>query len=175
MRMIIVGNSGSGKTWLAKKLAKDDECQVIHLDNIFWEPGGFNKKRQPEVVAKMIAESRNGESWIAEGVFGELAEKFIKRAQCFVWLDIDWPTCRNRLLKRGSESNRHMGREASEEGLRELLEWASLYYKRDNARSYKGHKKLINDFHGEKIYLNSEPDAVNFVNLAQQKFALDRG
>jgi hypothetical protein len=58
-----------------------------------------------------------------------------------------------------------MGREESEKGLRELLEWASNYYKRKNTRSYEGHKKLINDFHGEKIYLNSEPDVVNFVNL----------
>lgn len=175
MRIIIVGNSGSGKTWLAKKLAKVDGCQVIHLDNIFWEPGGFNKKRPAEVSAKMIDEARNGESWIAEGVFGELAEKFMKRAQCFVWLDIDWPTCRDRLLKRGSESKFHMGREESEEGLRKLLEWASLYYKRKNARSYEGHKKLINDFHGEKIYLNSEPDVASFVNLTKQKFSPERG
>jgi adenylate kinase family enzyme len=58
--MIIVGNSGSGKTWLAKKLAKVEGCQVIHLDNIFWEPGGFDRKRSPEEVAKMIGESKNG-------------------------------------------------------------------------------------------------------------------
>ena len=159
---------------MANNLAKVYGCQVIHLDHIFWESGGFDKKRSPEVVTEMIDEAKKGEFWIAEGVFGDLAGRFIERAQCFVWLDIDWAICRDRLLKRGSESKRHMGRKESEEGLHELLEWASLYYKRKNARSYEGHKKLINDFNGEKIHLNSEPDVVNFVNLAQQKFSLDR-
>ena len=168
MRMIIVGNSGSGKTWLANSLAKVDGCQVIHLDHIFWEPGGFDKKRSPEVVTKMMDESKNGASWIAEGVFGELAEEFIVRAQYFVWLDIDWPICRERLLKRGSESKRHMGREESAEGIRELIEWASRYYERKNSRSYEGHKKLLNNFHGEKIYINSEADAIKMVEKAQQ-------
>ncbi len=170
MRMIIVGNSGSGKTWLAKKLAKVNECQMIHLDNIFWEPGGFNKKRSPEVMAKMIDKYRLGESWIAEGVFGELAEKFIERSQYFVWLDIDWPICRDRLLKRRSESKQHMNREQSTEDLRELIEWASRYYERKNARSFEGHKRLINSFHGEKIYLNTETEVIKIVEMAQQGY-----
>lgn len=171
MRMIIVGNSGSGKTWLANNLARIIRCQVIHLDDIFWEPGGFDKKRSPEVVAKIIDEAKKGASWIAEGVFGELAEKFIERAQYLVWLDIDWPICRDRLLKRGSESKRHMGREESAEGLRQLIEWASQYYQRKNARSYEGHKRLMNNFHGEKIYLYSEADAVKMIKNAQQNIS----
>jgi adenylate kinase family enzyme len=175
--MIIVGNSGSGKTWLAKNLAQIVGCSVIHLDHIFWEPGGFDKPRSPEVVAKMIEESKNGEFWIAEGVFGELAERYIERAQYLVWLDIDWPVCRDRLLRRGSVSKRHMERKESEEGLQQLVEWASLYYERNNARSYGGHKKLMDNFHSQKIYINSEAGVVNFVKVAQQnqhKLALDR-
>ena len=171
MRMIIVGNSGSGKTWLANNLTRIIRYQVIHLDDIFWEPGGFDKKRSPEVVAKIIDEAKKGASWIAEGVFGELAEKFIDRAQYLVWLDIGWPTCRDRLLKRGSESKRHMGREESAEGLRQLIEWASQYYERKNARSYEGHKKLMNNFHGNKIYLYSEADAVKMIEKAQQNLS----
>ena len=116
----------------------------------------------------MIDESKKGVPWIAEGVFGKLAEKLIERAQYFVWLDIDWPICRDRLLKRGSESKRHMGREESTEGLRKLIEWASRYYERKNAQSYEWHKNLINNFHGEKIYLNSETGAVKMVENANQ-------
>jgi adenylate kinase family enzyme len=114
MRTIIIGNSGSGKTWLAKRLAEVSQCPVIHLDHIFWEPGGFDTKRPQDAVDMMIAESKRGESWIAEGVFGELAERFVDRAECLIWLDIDWQTCRDRLLQRGSESKRHMDRVESE-------------------------------------------------------------
>jgi deoxyadenosine/deoxycytidine kinase len=92
----------------------------------------------------------------AEGVFGELAQKLFDRAQCLIWLDIDWQTCRARLLKRGSESKKHMGREESEEGLRRLVEWAAQYYERTNARSYEGHKKLMMSFPGRTVHPQAE-------------------
>jgi adenylate kinase family enzyme len=173
MRTIIIGNSGSGKTWLAKRLASLKGCSVIHLDHIFWEPGGFDKKRSQAVVDMMIAESKKGESWIAEGVFGELADRFVDRAQCLVWLDIDWEACRDRLMKRGSESKRHMGRDESEEGLRKLVEWASQYYNRTDLRSHSGHQKLMMSFQGERVHLKSEADANEWIKQAQQTPACD--
>ncbi len=163
MRIIITGNSGSGKPWLATHLAEIHHCQVIHLDHIFWQPGGFSEKRYPEVVNQMIADAKREESWIVEGVFGELAEKFMDRADFFIWLDTDWSLCRDRLRQRGLESCRHMGREQSEQDLLELLDWASRYYERKNARSYDGHKALMERFNGEKIHLRSEADAIQMV------------
>jgi adenylate kinase family enzyme len=68
MRMIIIGNSGSGKTWLAKKLANHTHSPVIHLDHIFWEPGGFDQKRAPGAMVDMINDAKAGESWIAKWV-----------------------------------------------------------------------------------------------------------
>lgn len=102
MRTIIIGNSGSGKTWLASRLSDASGGSVVHLDDLFWEPGGFNKKRPQETVAVMINEAKAKDSWIAEGVFGELAEQFFDRAQFLIWLDVDWHTCHARLWKRGS-------------------------------------------------------------------------
>ena len=166
MRMIIIGNIGSGKSWLATKLADSKGCPVVRLDHIFWEPGGFDEKRSPEIMNKMIEESKNGESWIAEGVFGELAEKFVDRAQCLIWLDMDWQTCRARLLKRGSESKKYMSRAESEEGLQKLVEWASQYYERTNARSYEGHKKLMMTFPGRRVHLKSESDVSRLIEEA---------
>jgi len=133
---------------------------VVHLDDFFWEPGGFDKKRSVEQVELLIQQSKNGASWIAEGVFGELAEHYLDDAMFLVWLDIDWPLCKKRLQERGSESKRHLGRQQSKEGLLRLLEWASNYYDRQDLRSYEGHKALFEKFSGKKAYLNSE-SAVN--------------
>jgi len=36
MKAIIIGNSGSGKTWLAAQLAVHCGAPVAHLDEIFW-------------------------------------------------------------------------------------------------------------------------------------------
>jgi adenylate kinase family enzyme len=165
--MIIIGNSGSGKTWLAKRHADLLGIPVVHIDDIFWEPGGFDKKRPQEVVLSMIQEAKAMDSWIVEGVFGELAEQFFDCAESLVWLDIDWPTCQARLLKRGSESRQHLGRAESEQGLKNLVEWASQYYERTNARSYAGHRKLMEDFPGRKVHLKSQAEVIGMIESAE--------
>lgn len=122
MRIVVVGNSGSGKTWLATSLAASTMVPVIHLDDLFWEPGGFDKKREQVVVMRLVEEYQSGDSWIVEGVFGELATIFADVADLFIWLDIDWSTCKTRLERRGSQSKKHMSREQSETGLKKLLD-----------------------------------------------------
>jgi GTPase SAR1 family protein len=148
MKIVIIGNSGSGKTWLAKRLGHILSAPVVHLDDLFWEPGGFDKKRNIEQIELLIQQSKNEAAWIAEGVFGELAEHYLE--------------------ERGSESKRHMGRQQSKEGLLRLLEWASNYYDRQDLRSYEGHKTLFEKFSGKKAHLSSETAVNKFLSKAQQ-------
>lgn len=158
MKTIIIGNSGSGKTWLAAKMAEKSGFSVIHLDDLFWEPGGFDKKRPKETVLRLVEESMSGHSWIVEGVFGELVGLYLDQADLLVWLDLDWDICRNRLLERGSESKKHMSREQSAEGLMKLVEWASHYYDRGGFCSHAGHRELFDRFRGRKIHARSEEE-----------------
>lgn len=162
MKTVILGNSGSGKTWLANRLALDN-ISIIHLDEIFWQPGGFNRKRSPMEVAELIATSKQSASWIVEGVFGELAAAYLDEAELMIWLDIDWQTCKTRLQARGSESKRHMDREQSEQGLRDLIEWASHYYDRNDSRSRSGHQALFEGFRGDRSRFASQDEVDEFV------------
>jgi adenylate kinase family enzyme len=164
MKEIIIGNAGSGKTWLARRLADGIDTPTVHLDELFWEPGGFDVKRDQEEVDRLIEESKRTASWVVEGVFGELAERYFAEAELLIWLDIDWETCKTRLLARGSESKRHLGREQSEEGLKRLVDWASHYYDRGDLRSFLGHRALMEKFSGKTLRLTSE-DEVNRVAL----------
>ncbi len=173
MKTIIIGNSGSGKTWLAAKLAETDSLSVIHLDELFWEPGGFVRKRPQETVLQLIEQAKASPAWIVEGVFGELAERFSDQADFLVWLDIDWTTCRERLTRRGSASKKYMDREQTEEGLRRLIEWASHYYDRTDLRSHAGHQGLFQRFPGQKIHIHSEEQANMIVKYAHQNTAAD--
>jgi adenylate kinase family enzyme len=164
MKAIIIGNAGSGKTWLARRLADGIDTPTVHLDELFWEPGGFDVKRDQEEVDRLIEESKRTASWVVEGVFGELAERYFAEAELLIWLDIDWETCKTRLLARGSESKRHLGREQSEEGLKRLVDWASHYYDRGDLRSFVGHQSLMEKFPGKTLRLTSE-EQVNRVAL----------
>lgn len=164
MKAIIIGNSGSGKTRLANRLAEGSDASVIHLDEIFWQPGGFDRKRSPVEVEESIEASKQSASWVVEGVFGELAARYLDEAELLIWLDIEWSLCRERLQARGSESKRHIGREQSEKGLRDLIEWASHYYDRNDARSRSGHQVLFDGFRGDRLQLKSAEAVREFVN-----------
>ena len=160
MKTIIIGNSGSGKTWLAKRLARGGDTPILHLDDLFWEPGGFDRKRGAEELDRLIEKSKDTASWIVEGVFGELAERYFTDAEMLIWLDIPWEICKTRLLARGAESKRHLGRAQSEEGLKRLIDWASHYHDRSDLRSLIGHRSLMEKFSSRTLHVTSE-EAVN--------------
>jgi adenylate kinase family enzyme len=157
-RVVIIGNSGSGKSHLARKLSQGAQAEVIHLDQIFWLPGGFNEKRPREVIEREIEGKTMARAWIVEGVFGELAARFLDRAELLIWLDIPWETCRASLLTRGSESSKQLDPATAEANFRQLLVWAEDYWKRTDLRSHSGHARLFSNFAGHKIRFDQRPD-----------------
>ncbi|MGE3807716.1 MAG: AAA family ATPase [Gemmataceae bacterium] len=166
MRAVIIGNSGSGKTWLAARLAEKWASRVVHLDEVFWLPGGFNAKRPSTDVYELVEKFKRWDAWVVEGVFGELASQFFAQADELLWLDLPWAECRRRLDSRGSESKAHMNREQSEQGLKELVHWAEGYYLRQDSRSFAGHGSLFERFPKAKHRLCSEGEVVEYVNGA---------
>lgn len=163
MKTVIIGNSGSGKTWLATAMSGLVAAPVVHLDNIFWEVGGFDRCRSADEVSSLIAQAKEQDCWIVEGVFGELAQRFLSDAKQLIWLDLEWLVCRNRLIMRGSESKKHLDREQSQDGLRRLVEWAENYRGRTDMCSYQGHKAMFDAFDGTRIRLQSEREVADFV------------
>lgn len=53
-RILILGNSGSGKTWLAQTLAHRLQSNAIELDTLHWLPGGFQQRRPPEAARSAV-------------------------------------------------------------------------------------------------------------------------
>jgi adenylate kinase family enzyme len=172
MKIVIIGNSGSGKTWLAKELVKVSAAAIIHLDELFWEPGGFDRKRAPDDVLALVEQSKLRKDWIVEGVFGELAQLYLDQADVLIWLDLDWDVCRTRLELRGSESKLHLDRAQSDEGLTRLICWAKEYYSRTDLRSKAGHQTLFEKFRGTCRHLNSEAEVQAFLRDTQHYASL---
>lgn len=162
-RITIIGNSGSGKSYLARRLSNHFGFPIIHLDTLFWEPGGFNMKRPEEIVYAEIANLVQGKTWIVEGVFGELAREFFTSADCLIWLDLDRETCMNSLLQLGSESSKQPDRQSAEENFKKLVEWAAEYWEREGLRSYHGHRMLFEEFAVDKIHLRTREAVNDFV------------
>jgi adenylate kinase family enzyme len=169
IRIAIIGNSGSGKSHLAGSLSTLYSLPIIHLDRIFWMPGGFNEKNPKDEAIREVEQKRKENSWIVEGVFGELAELFLPRAQVLIYLDMDWATCQSGLKSRGSESSRQLDPAKAEENFGKLLLWAEQYWTRTGLCSHAGHLRLFSDFTGRKLKFASRAEVDEFLRHRKQK------
>lgn len=94
-KALIIGNSGSGKSWLSAKLLAQLQVKEVNLDSIVWLPGGFSRKRPQKVIDCELSSQCIESSWVIEGVFEALAEKLMISADTLLFLDIDWSLCEN--------------------------------------------------------------------------------
>ena len=98
-KIILVGASGSGKSWLAKDIAKLTGYPLHHLDNEFWKPG-WVKTPKDEFIQRQ-EEIISGENWIIDGDYSSTLEMRFTAADLIILLDT------NRLISVLSAAKRH--------------------------------------------------------------------
>lgn len=146
-RIAILGNAGSGKTYLASRLASIHSIPTIDLDDLFWQrPGDYTTKRPQHALRALVDLERSKAAWIVEGVYGELLESFLVSAQQLFWLDAPWEVCLERITHRQAAR----GRTADDDSFRALVRYAAAYWERNDGRSHAGHRRLFDAFAGEK-------------------------
>jgi adenylate kinase family enzyme len=139
-RTLIFGNSGSGKTWLARKLAEAWKRTAIHMDDLRWEPGNYGMSRDNQTVVNEIIQTADTDQWLMEGVYGWLAKPVLPRATTLIWLDLPEEECVANVKARGIQGS------GSPQAFEELLKWISEYRVRDNSSCHKAHSALSLDF-----------------------------
>lgn len=153
-RLVVIGNSGSGKSRLATRLGAAAGLPVYGLDALHWRAVGV--KRDEAEASALVADAASGERWIIEGVYGWLAGVALERAHAVVWLDPPWRVCLDGLRRRGSQ---HGETPADGEA---LIDWASAYWTRRTSSSFAGHAQLYDAFAGPKIRLRTREAASAF-------------
>ncbi len=152
-RILIIGNSGAGKSVLGHKLAAGLTIPLIDLDRLHWEEAGYARKRDPGLARQMVAAAAAREDWIIEGVYGWLAEVALPRTTDLVWLDLPWTVCREALMAREASRSR------SAEDRQELLAWAEAYWDRNTSSSFAGHGRIFENFAGRKFRISSRDES----------------
>lgn len=101
-RIHVIGNSSSGKSTLAARLADALDASLVELDAINWQPGwvGLNAT-DPEEFKRRIREATHGERWVVAGSYSKFSqETFWPRLDTVVWLDLPLPVVVLRFLRR---------------------------------------------------------------------------
>lgn len=168
-KVCILGNSGSGKSYLARKIGSSfPNASLAFLDHIYFRPErnetGSLIRRNEEEKLQLIESIKSNDSWIAEGVFGELIEKFICQTDdvILLFLDIEWDICRQRIVQRPNNID---GVTDTEESMSKLLKYGAQYFTRTDKRSSYGHNEIFNLFQGPKLRLTSEEECNKLLAL----------
>ena len=97
-KIIILGNSGSGKSTFAKQLAEIIKIDYIHLDKLVylhsWD------KPEHENMEKEVQEVLKRDSWIIDGNYLNYAKERFDLCDTIFFLDINRFVCLNSIIKR---------------------------------------------------------------------------
>ncbi len=156
-RILILGNSGSGKSWLSRKLGERPKIASIDLDTVHWEPGGFQVARHKDVARARVRPIASQDIWIMEGVYGWLAQEILSRATALIWLDMPLEECLDNLRRRGPNSG------SDEKSFAALMAWAAAYQERQTSSSSMGHGRLFAAFRGWKRRICSREETREFL------------
>ncbi len=151
VRILITGNSGSGKTWLGERLSERLAVPLVRLDDVYWQDAYGGKERDKQVVFHEVAERATEGSWVMEGVYGWLLPAALPRATEFIFLDLPVDECLDNVRRRG-------GQGPEDEAFAALLAWAAEYPNRQNANSRQAHQRLWDGFGGAKRILRSRAE-----------------
>lgn len=156
-RILVFGNSGSGKTWLSAQLANFLGLDMVSLDEVCWEPGGYYRRRAEDDVRSELSRISQRSHWIVEGVYGDLAETLVPRVTSLCWLDLDPDFCAESVSRRGFENIPWMDTETKIQG---YLSHIQSYRKTSGPMSQEFHEHVYNSYSGKKITFRSR-EAVN--------------
>ena len=154
-KLVVIGNSGSGKSTVATHVAAATGISAHDLDLIHWHEDG--RKRDETESKMLVGQIASKSSWIIEGVYGWLAEVALSEATSLIWTDLCWSECRHGIIQRG------LRRGMTFKDQDELIVWAEHYWIRSTSSSFAGHQRMYAAFGRAKLRLNSRAEVSSLI------------
>lgn len=150
-RILILGNSGSGKSTMARALAQDHGIVHLDLDTIVWVPGEIAVPQAPEAITAALARFRaEHPGWVIEGCYGEWIEPLLPYCTELRFLDPGVDACLANNRRRPHEAHKYATMAEQQQMFEALQDWVAGYETRDDAWSRAGHQRVFDQFQGSK-------------------------
>lgn len=149
MRILLLGNAGSGKTTLARRLVGERGIAHLSLDEFAWGAGSERRALDGSLrdLHRFLAAH---DSWVVEGCYGDLVEAALPHCTELRWLDPGLETCLEHCRRRPFEPEKFPSAEAQDALLEPLLEWVNAYSERDDEFGLRRHRRIFESFAGPK-------------------------
>ncbi len=125
-RILVVGDSCSGKSEVGKELARRLRLEPIELDALYWGPGWVGA--DTDVFRRRVSDAIRGEEWLLIGNYtGQQMDISWPRADTVVWLDFSLRVTLPRLFTRSFQrwrSGEKLWSGNRESFFRQLMLWS---------------------------------------------------
>jgi adenylate kinase family enzyme len=149
VRIVLLGNAGSGKSTMARRLIGDAPIPRLSLDEIAWNEGPVRKPLD-ESLAALASFIRANDRWIIEGCYGDLVPAALPHCTELRFLNPGVEACVANCLSRPWEPEKFSTRAEQDAMLDELVRWVRRYETRDDEYGLRCHRRIFDAFEGRK-------------------------
>lgn len=156
-RIIVYGNSGAGKTTLARQLQRQYSLPILDLDCVAWGPEWAQRRPLEASIADVRQFIAAHDNWIIEGCYGDLIEAALADCSDLRFVNPGLEVCVANCRRRHSDWTDYRRPEDERSPLEELLPWVRDYDRRDDEFSLARHRAIFDGFNGSKTEYNRLP------------------
>ena len=154
MKIHIIGCSGTGKTYLARKLSEKYNIQHFDLDDIQWDNSadGYGLKMPVNKREELLKRILSQESWIIEGVYYAWVTESFQRADVIYVLDIPSYIYKYRIIMRFIKRKLGIekGKKETFKSVYNLLKWTNKYQN----NNLKEIKKILEQYASKVVWIS---------------------
>lgn len=158
-RVIIFGNSGSGKSTKAKHLCSEYNLSHLDLDTLAWlRTDPPQRKPINDSKKEILSFLKDNDSWVIEGCYSDLLEIVLEKSSEIIYMKLSVEDCIENAKKRPWEPHKYISKDAQDENLEMLIEWIKQYPVRDDTFSKVEHEKIYHNYKGKKLVIEKNSD-----------------
>jgi adenylate kinase family enzyme len=148
-KIIIYGNSGSGKTTMAGDIMGEQALPVLSLDDIAWGEIAVRDPLEKSIAAMQVFIDEHDE-WIIEGCYGNLVEAALPHCSELIFINPGVERCVKHCRARPWEADKYPDPAEQDKHLAMLIEWVRKYDTREDEFGLARHQAIFDGFDGRK-------------------------